>query len=181
VKSRPGHVRRCELARHAPGPRSSGPTESAGPDHVAEGDQSPCPAPQFGSFTEALNGPTETRKEVRDSGHTSRQVNNWCRARAAVPPWAAALAVLLQDASPAAIQILLEEIQFNWHATLGVPPNADAGTIRRACASLTRAVLRNRWSASVTPMNGPAGSDHVAERAQPASPASSASAPSLKR
>jgi hypothetical protein len=33
-------------------------------------------------------------------------------ARAAVPPWAAALAVLLQDASPAAIQILLEEVQF---------------------------------------------------------------------
>jgi DnaJ-domain-containing protein 1 len=56
-----------------------------------------------------------------------------------VPPWAAALAVLLQDASPEAIQILLEEIQFNWHETLGVPPNADPGTIRRAWARLAHA------------------------------------------
>jgi hypothetical protein len=37
----------------------------ANPDHVAERDQPPCPAPQFGPFTEALKGPTETRKEVR--------------------------------------------------------------------------------------------------------------------
>jgi hypothetical protein len=45
-----------------------------------------------------------------------------------------------------------------------VPQNADAGTIRRAWAgpgsptltTLTRAVLRNRWSASMPPMNGPA-------------------------
>ena len=30
---------------------------------------------------------------ARLSGHTSRQVNNWCRARAAVPPWAKAAKV----------------------------------------------------------------------------------------
>ena len=76
---------------------------------------------------------------ARLSGYTTRQVNNWCRARAAVPPWAAALAVLLRDASPEAIQILLEEVQFNWHETPGVPPNADAGTIRRAWARLAHA------------------------------------------
>ena len=76
---------------------------------------------------------------ARLSGYTTRQVNNWCRARAAVPPWAAALAVLLQDASPEAVQILLEEVQFNWHETLGVPPNAEAGTIRRAWARLAHA------------------------------------------
>ena len=76
---------------------------------------------------------------ARLSSHTSRQVNNWCRARAAVPPWAAALAVLLQDASPEAIQILLEEVSFRWHETLGVPSNADAGTIRRAWARLAHA------------------------------------------
>ena len=35
---------------------------------------------------------------ARLSGHSPRRVNNWCRVRAAVPPWTAALAVLLQDA-----------------------------------------------------------------------------------
>jgi DNA-binding transcriptional regulator YiaG len=54
---------------------------------------------------------------ARLSGYTTRQVNNWCWARAAVPPWAATLAVLLQDVSPEAIQILLEELQFSWHET----------------------------------------------------------------
>ena len=42
-------------------------------------------------------------------------------------------------ASPEAIQILLEEVSFSWHETLGVPPNADAGTIRRAWARLAHA------------------------------------------
>jgi DNA-binding transcriptional regulator YiaG len=76
---------------------------------------------------------------ARTSGYTTRQVNNWCRGRAAVPPWAAVLAILVQDASPEAIQILLEEAQFSWHETLGVPPNADAGTVRRAMARLALA------------------------------------------
>jgi DnaJ-domain-containing protein 1 len=56
-------------------------------------------------------------------------------ARAAVPPWACSC----RTASPAAIQILLEEVHFSWHETLGVPPNADAGTIRRAWARLAHA------------------------------------------
>ena len=34
-----------------------------------------------------------------------------------------------------------------------------------------RAALRNRWSASMPPMSGPAGPDHVAERSQPPCPA----------
>ena len=66
----------------------------------------------------------------------ARQVNNWARGRAAVPLWAIALAAVLQDTSPEAIQILLEEIQFAWHETLGVPPNADAAALRRAMAWL---------------------------------------------
>jgi hypothetical protein len=93
-------------------------------------------------------------------------------------PEGAALAILLQDASPEAIQILLEEVSFNWHETLGVPPNADAGTIRRTWARLatptilTRAVPRNRWPASMPPVNGPADPNHWAEpRAQPPCPA----------
>ena len=54
-------------------------------------------------------------------------------------PEGAALAILMQDNSPEAIQILLEEVQFSWHETLGVPPNADAGTVRSAMARLARA------------------------------------------
>ena len=43
---------------------------------------------------------------------------------------------VLQDTSPEAIQIRLEEIAFAWHETLGVPPNADAAALRRAMARL---------------------------------------------
>ena len=38
-----------------------------------------------------------------------RQVNNWARGRAAAPTWAAILAVLLQDHSPEALTISVEE------------------------------------------------------------------------
>ena len=51
----------------------------------------------------------------------------------------AALAILMQDTSPEAIQILLEEVQFSWHETLGVPPNADAATVRSAMVRLALA------------------------------------------
>ena len=43
---------------------------------------------------------------------------------------------MLQHTSPAAILITREEIQFAWHETLGVPPNADAAALRRAMAQL---------------------------------------------
>jgi hypothetical protein len=36
-------------------------------------------------------------------------VNKWCRGRAAVPAWAAVIAVVLQDRSPEALTIDLEE------------------------------------------------------------------------
>jgi hypothetical protein len=51
----------------------------------------------------------------------------------------AALAIVLQAALPEAIRILLEADQFSWHETFGMPPSADAGTIRRAWARLTHA------------------------------------------
>jgi DnaJ-domain-containing protein 1 len=73
---------------------------------------------------------------ARISGYTPRQVNNWARGRATAPLWGIALAAVLQHTSPEAIQILLEEIQFAWHETLGVPPNADAAALRRAMAQL---------------------------------------------
>ena len=73
---------------------------------------------------------------ARLSGYTPRQVNNWARGLAAAPSWAIALAAVLQRTSPEAIQIMLEEITFAWHETLGVPPNADPAALRRAMARL---------------------------------------------
>ena len=46
---------------------------------------------------------------ARLAGVTPRQVNNWCRGRAAVPVWAGIIAVVLQDRSPDALTIDLEE------------------------------------------------------------------------
>jgi len=46
---------------------------------------------------------------ARLAGVTPRQVNKWCRGQAAVPVWAGLLAVILQDRSPDALAIDLEE------------------------------------------------------------------------
>jgi transcriptional regulator with XRE-family HTH domain len=46
---------------------------------------------------------------ARLAGLTPRQVNNWARGRAAVPLWACLLAAVLQDHSPDALTIMLEE------------------------------------------------------------------------
>jgi DnaJ-domain-containing protein 1 len=54
-------------------------------------------------------------------------------------PEGAAFAVLMRDTSPEAIELLLAELAFHWHETLGLPPNADPATIRRAWARLARA------------------------------------------
>ena len=76
---------------------------------------------------------------ARLSGYTPRQVNNWCRGRAVVPSWAVALVVLLDEHSPDAIEMLIDEARFSWHETLGVPPAADAAAVRRAMARLAHA------------------------------------------
>ena len=46
---------------------------------------------------------------ARLAGVTPRQVNNWARGHAETPKWAVILAVLLQDHSPDALMIALEE------------------------------------------------------------------------
>ena len=46
---------------------------------------------------------------ARLAGVTPRQVNKWCRSQAPVPVWAGLLAVILQDRSPDALAIDLEE------------------------------------------------------------------------
>jgi hypothetical protein len=56
-----------------------------------------------------------------------------------VPQWAALLAVALQDVSPEALTIALEEAAFSWREILGVPPGADTAAARRA---MTRLALR---------------------------------------
>jgi transcriptional regulator with XRE-family HTH domain len=48
---------------------------------------------------------------ARLTGVTARQVNNWCRERAAVPRWAALLAIVLADISPEELEIRLAEVQ----------------------------------------------------------------------
>jgi len=73
---------------------------------------------------------------ARLTGFSPRQVNNWCRGRAAVPPWAAALTMILEQHSPEAITMLLEETAFAWHETLGVAPNADPDAVRFAMRRL---------------------------------------------
>ena len=47
--------------------------------------------------------------------------------------------IQMQDTSPEAIQTLLEEVQFSWHETLGVPPKADAATVRSGMVRLALA------------------------------------------
>jgi DNA-binding transcriptional regulator YiaG len=48
---------------------------------------------------------------ARLAGVTARQVNNWCRNRAAVPRWAALLAIALAEISPDELEIRLAEVQ----------------------------------------------------------------------
>jgi transcriptional regulator with XRE-family HTH domain len=47
---------------------------------------------------------------ARLSGVSARQVNKWCRARAALPRWAALLALALGELSAETLTIMLEEL-----------------------------------------------------------------------
>lgn len=69
---------------------------------------------------------------ARLTGVTPRQVNNWCRGRAAVPKWAAILALVLAEFTPEALAIMLEEATSIGPKTPGdlatadvVPPESD--------------------------------------------------------
>ena len=91
---------------------------------------------------------------ARLSGYTPRQVNNWARGRAAAPLWAIALAAVLQHTSPEAILILLEEIEFAWHETLGVPPNADVAALRQTVVDFFEASSTEASSSPRLTSNG---------------------------
>ena len=73
---------------------------------------------------------------ARLAGVTARQVNNWSRGRAAVPRWAALLAVVLEDTTPEALLLMLGGTQLNCHQVLGVPHCADMAAVRRAMRGL---------------------------------------------
>ena len=73
---------------------------------------------------------------ARLAGVTARQVNNWARGRAAVPQWAALLAVALLEHSAEGLIIALEEAKFSWAEVLGVRPNAEPVEVRRAMTRL---------------------------------------------
>ena len=75
---------------------------------------------------------------ARLAGITARQVNNWARGRAAVPQWAALLAIALLDLSAEELAIRLEEVPFSWSEVLGLSAAADTATIRRAWTALAR-------------------------------------------
>ncbi len=73
---------------------------------------------------------------ARLAGVTPRQVNKWARGHAAVPRWAALLAVVLEDIGPEALLLVLDDTQLSCHQVLGVPYGADMATIRRAMRGL---------------------------------------------
>jgi transcriptional regulator with XRE-family HTH domain len=75
---------------------------------------------------------------ARLTGVTPRQVNNWCRGRAAVPRWAALLAIVLDDTTQDALTIMAEETAFGWHEILGVAGTPDAAEARPAMTGLAR-------------------------------------------
>lgn len=47
---------------------------------------------------------------ARLSGVSPRQVNNWCRGRAALPRWAGLLGIALRELSAETLTIMLEEL-----------------------------------------------------------------------
>jgi len=75
---------------------------------------------------------------ARLAGFSPRHVNNWCRRRAAVPPWAAALAAILDERSPDALEMMVDEAHCRWHETLGVPPGVATEEIDCALRRLAR-------------------------------------------
>jgi transcriptional regulator with XRE-family HTH domain len=75
---------------------------------------------------------------ARLTGVTARQINNWCRGRAAAPRWAALLAITLDELTPAHLEARLLHHDLAWHEILGVPPYADSAAIRQAWTALAR-------------------------------------------
>jgi hypothetical protein len=76
-------------------------------------------------FTALLAGTgTSQAGFARLGGFSPRQVNNGCRGRAAVPPWAPILAAILEERAPDALEMTVDEAPVRRHKTLGVPPSA---------------------------------------------------------
>ena len=73
---------------------------------------------------------------ARLTGITHRQVNNWAKGRAAIPKWAALIAVMMEDHTPEALEIALEAAAFSWSEVLGIPIGSDVPAVRKAMLRL---------------------------------------------
>ena len=73
---------------------------------------------------------------ARLAGVTARQVNKWARSGAAVPQWAALLAIALTEQSAEALICSLAGAKFSWAEVLGVSPHAETAEARRAMTRL---------------------------------------------
>jgi len=72
----------------------------------------------------------------RLAGVTARQVNNRARGRAALPKWAALIAVMMEDYTPEALKIAVEAANFSWSEVLGIPAGSDLLAVRKAMLRL---------------------------------------------
>lgn len=68
---------------------------------------SPLTAPQFVALLAQAD--VSQAAFARLTGVSARQVNKWCRGRAAVPQWAGVLAVLLEHHSAEEIAMMVDE------------------------------------------------------------------------
>jgi len=82
--------------------------------------RAPLPQTEFAAFLARAD--ISQAAFARLTGLTARQVNNWARGRATAPVWAVMLAVLLQDHSPEALTIALEEALQDLSAAQRKPP-----------------------------------------------------------
>jgi len=70
------------------------------------------------------------------TGYTVQQVNNWCRGRSRPPAWVILLLLAARRVSLFALTSEADREPFAWYEVLGVPADADRGTIRKAMAQL---------------------------------------------
>ncbi len=67
---------------------------------------------------------------------TACQVNNWAKGRAAIPKWAALIAVMMDDYTPETLEIAVEAADFSWGDLLGILADSDVTAIRQAMLQL---------------------------------------------
>ncbi len=74
---------------------------------------------------------------ARLAGVSARQVNKWCRGRAALPRWAALLAIALRELSADALTIILEGLPLASPGTQATTKTASEITYAACAIALT--------------------------------------------